>query len=383
MFNILTLNKISKSGLSNFSDNFICSDDFSDPDAIIVRSASMHEMEFSSNLLAVARAGAGVNNIPIEKCTENGICVFNTPGANANAVKELVICALFLASRKIVAGSEWCKTLKGNENVSKAVEKGKSNFAGCEILGKTLGVVGLGAIGIKVANSAKALGMHVIGYDPFITDKTKAALADGINVTSELNDIFAASDYISLHAPLTDTTRGLINKDSLARSKDGIKILNFARGELVDNKDIIDALSSGKCSAYATDFPTEEQLSVDGVIAIPHLGASTAEAEENCAVMAVCQLADYLENGNVTNSVNLPSLSMQKSGKVRITAICSTDNSDELKNTLNGSGIAITNSASASKKGTVYSIFDTNNDITDETIESLKQIENVIAIRII
>ncbi len=385
MYNILTLNKISASGLSNFdAGKFTCADNFDAPDAIIVRSAAMHEMEFKSNLLAVARAGAGVNNIPIDRCTENGICVFNTPGANANAVKELVICSLFLASRKIVAGSKWCDTLKGNgDGVSKLVEKGKGNFVGPEIFGKTLGVAGLGAIGIKVANAAKALGMKVIGYDPFISDAAKATLDADITVTADLNDIFAVADYITLHAPLNDSTRGMINKDSLTKCKDGIRILNFSRAELVDNCDIINALSDGKAAAYVTDFPTDEQLGIDGVIAIPHLGASTPEAEENCAVMAVCQLSDYLLYGNVKNSVNFPAVTLEKNAKVRITAVTDGDIAENIENTICSQGITLTAKSSAVKKNVGYAIFDTENDITDECIEQLKAIDGVSAIRII
>ncbi len=385
MFNILTLNKISKSGLANFpADAFQCSDNIENPDAIIVRSAAMHEMAFGDNLLAVARAGAGINNIPIDRCTENGICVFNTPGANANAVKELVICALFLSSRKIVAGSAWCNTLKGEGvNVSKTVEKGKSNFAGPEILGKTLGVFGLGAIGIKVANAAKALGMDVIGYDPFITDATKAALSDGIELTDNTDDIFVKSDYITLHAPLNDATRGIVCAANLAKAKDGIRVLNFARGELVDNGDILEALASGKCAAYATDFPTDDQLQAYGVIAIPHLGASTPEAEENCAVMAVCQLTEYLLNGNVKNSVNFPAINAERTGKVRITAVTEGDRADDLHAALTAAGITVKAAASAVRKDVGYALFDTDDEVTDETIETLKDIEGVKAIRII
>lgn len=385
MYNILTLNKISASGLANFSaDKFVCADNFDAPDAIIVRSAAMHDMEFKSNLLAVARAGAGVNNIPIDRCTENGICVFNTPGANANAVKELVICSLFLASRKIVAGSKWCDTLKGNgDGVSKLVEKGKGNFVGPEIMGKTLGVAGLGAIGIKVANAAKALGMTVIGYDPFISDAAKAALDSEITVTANLDDIFAAADYITLHAPLNDSTRGMIGKDNLAKCKDGVRVLNFSRGELVDNNDIIEALENGKCAAYVTDFPTDDQLGVDGVIAIPHLGASTPEAEENCAVMAVCQLSDYLLYGNVKNSVNLPAVALEKSGKVRLTAVTAGDKAQEIASVLSSKGLTVKAAASAVKKNTGYAIFDLEAEITDDVLEDLKSIEGVIALRII
>lgn len=385
MYNILTLNKISSSGLSNFdADKFVCADNFESPDAIIVRSAAMHEMEFQSNLLAVARAGAGVNNIPIDRCTENGICVFNTPGANANAVKELVICSLFLASRKIVAGSKWCSTLKGNgDGVSKLVEKGKSNFVGPEILGKTLGVAGLGAIGIKVANAAKALGMNVIGYDPFISDSAKALLDKEIKITADLDDIFAVSDYITLHAPLNDSTRGMINKASLEKCKDGIRILNFSRGELVDNSDIIEALTNGKAAAYVTDFPTDEQIDTDGVIAIPHLGASTPEAEENCAVMAVCQLSDYLVNGNVKNSVNFPAVSLDKNGAVRITAVSDGDISDKIAEVLALQNVCVSAKANGTKKNVGYAIFDIENEITDTCIEELKAISGVKAIRII
>ncbi len=385
MYNILTLNKISASGLANFDNTkFACADNFEAPDAIIVRSAAMHEMEFKSNLLAVARAGAGVNNIPIDRCTENGICVFNTPGANANAVKELVICSLFLASRKIVAGSKWCDALKGNgDGVSKLVEKGKSNFVGPEILGKTLGVAGLGAIGIKVANAAKALGMKVIGYDPFITDAAKAALDGDITVTAELDDIFACADYITLHAPLNDSTRGMICKESLAKCKDGIRVLNFSRGELVDNADIIEALGNGKCAAYVTDFPTDDQLGTDGVIAIPHLGASTPEAEENCAVMAVCQLSDYLLNGSVKNSVNFPAVSLEKNAKLRITAVTLGDVAADIEKALSDNGITVTAKASGTKKSVGYAIFDTEDEITDSVIEELKAVAGVSALRII
>ena len=385
MYNILTLNKISASGLSNFDNTkFACADNFDSPDAIIVRSAAMHEMEFQSNLLAVARAGAGVNNIPIDRCTENGICVFNTPGANANAVKELVICSLFLASRKIVAGSKWCDTLKGNgDGVSKLVEKGKGNFVGPEILGKTLGVAGLGAIGIKVANAAKALGMNVIGYDPFITDAAKAQLDETITVTANLDDIFATADYITLHAPLNDGTRGMIGKENLAKCKDGIRVLNFSRGELVDNADIIEALANGKCAAYVTDFPTDEQLGVDGVIAIPHLGASTPEAEENCAVMAVCQLSDYLLAGNVKNSVNFPAVTLEKTAKIRITAVTLGDIASDIEKTLTDNGIAVAAKASGLRKTVGYAIFDTDTEITDEVIEELKAVAGVTALRII
>lgn len=384
MYSILTLNKISPKGLSRLpAEKFTCSDSAANPDAVIVRSASMHDTEFASNLLAIARAGAGVNNIPVDRCTENGICVFNTPGANANAVKELVICGLFLASRKIAAGAQWCLTLKDSDEVSKKVEKGKSAFAGPEILGKTLGIIGLGAIGILVANAAKALGMNVIGYDPFISDAAKARLTDGITVTADLDKIFVESDYITVHAPLTDSTRGVINASSLSKAKDGVRILNFARGELVAENDIIEALQSGKAAAYVTDFPTAAQIGVDGVTALPHLGASTPEAEENCAIMAAEQLADYLINGNVKNSVNFPSVLSERCGKIRLTAVSCTDVAGNIEKALSNSGVDVKNTASGEKKGVYYSIFDVDDDITDETVEALKSTDGIISIRII
>lgn len=384
MYSILTLNKISPKGLSRLSaEKFTCSDSAANPDAVIVRSASMHDTEFASNLLAIARAGAGVNNIPVDRCTENGICVFNTPGANANAVKELVICGLLLASRKIAAGAQWCLTLKDSDEVSKKVEKGKSAFAGPEILGKTLGIIGLGAIGILVANAAKALGMNVIGYDPFISDAAKARLTDGITVTADLDKIFVESDYITVHAPLTDSTRGVINASSLSKAKDGVRILNFARGELVAENDIIEALQSGKAAAYVTDFPTAAQIGVDGVTALPHLGASTPEAEENCAIMAAEQLADYLINGNVKNSVNFPSVLSERCGKIRLTAVSCTDAAGNIEKALSNSGVDVKNTASGEKKGVYYSIFDVDDDITDETVEALKSTDGIISIRII
>lgn len=384
MYSILTLNKISQKGLSRLpAANFSCSDNIENPDAVIVRSASMHDTEFASNLLAVARAGAGVNNIPVDRCTENGICVFNTPGANANAVKELVVCGLFLSSRKIIAGAEWCQSLKGDGEVSKKVEKGKSAFAGPEVMGKTLGIIGLGAIGILVANAGNALGMNVIGYDPFISDSAKGRLNEAVTVTNDISVIFSESDYITVHAPLTDSTRGVINSENLAKSKDGVRVLNFARAELVAENDIIDAVKSGKVASYITDFPIESQLGVDGIIAVPHLGASTPEAEENCAIMASEQLADYLLNGNVKNSVNFPAVSAERCGKVRLTAVSEKDIENEIVSSLSAAGIHTVASKSGEKKGTFYTIFDIDADITDETVEVIKNTDGIISVRII
>lgn len=376
MFNILTLNKISASGLANFdAAKYACADDFAAPDAVIVRSASMHEMEIPASVLAIARAGAGYNNIPVDACTEKGICVFNTPGANANAVKELVICGLLLASRRVVPSIDWCRTLKGEDEISKKIEKGKSNFAGPEIMGKTLGVIGLGAIGIKVCNAAVALGMNVIGYDPYLSDKGAAMLDSAVTVTAKLDDIFVNSDYISVHAPLTDSTKNIVGKETLAMAKDGVRVLNFARGGLVDNEAIVEAIKSGKCAAYATDFPTDEQLCLDGVIALPHLGASTPESEENCAVMAVNQIAEYLEKGNVVNSVNLPCISKDMTGGKRIVAITKGDVSAAVLAAA-GSDDAV----SAVRKDIGYVIVD---GAKDDAVEAVKAVDGVVAVRAI
>lgn len=325
MYNVLTLNKIAKCGTDILGDNYTVSDNETNPVAVLVRSASMHEMEMPESLLAIARAGAGVNNIPIKNCAEKGIVVFNSPGANANAVKELVVAGLLMSSRKIVNGIEWAKTLKGNgDQVGKMVEKGKSNFAGPEIMGKTLGVIGLGAIGIKVANVASALGMNVVGCDPFLNEANKAKLVD-CKIVENNDEVYAEADYITVHVPLNDGTRGMINKETISKMKDGVRVLNYSRDGLVNSTDILDALKSGKMSAYVTDFATDDILGEDGVIAMPHLGASTPESEDNCAVMAATEVKDYLENGNIVNSVNLPCLSKDKTGGTRVCVIAKSD----------------------------------------------------------
>lgn len=386
MYNILTLNKISETGLCNFSDEYNCATEIANPDAILVRSAAMHDMEFAKNTLAIARAGAGVNNIPIDRCSEEGIVVFNTPGANANAVKELVIAGLLLTSRKIVPAIDWAKTLKGNgDTVPKDVEKGKSAFAGPEILGKTLGVVGLGAIGILVANAAATLGMKVIGYDPFLSEKGKASLNAGVTVTADINDIFTKSDYITLHLPLNADTKGLVSKSSIAVMKDNVRILNFARGELVDTNDIIEALEDGKVAAYITDFPNDALIGATGVIAIPHLGASTPESEDNCAVMAVNQVADYLENGNITNSVNLPAVSVVRNGKHRMTIIHKNVAGivSSITSTLASENVNIDNMVNKSKGEYAYTMIDTDTDVSEEAIKAVTGIESVIRVRVI
>lgn len=377
--NILTLNKIAKCGTDRFPEGYMCSDAVEAPDAIMVRSAAMHDMEFAANTVAIARAGAGVNNIPLDKCTQQGIVVFNTPGANANAVKELVICGLFLSSRRIPAAMDWCKTLKGEgANVSKLVEKGKSQFVGPEISGKTLGVIGLGAIGAKVANAAAALGMNVVGYDAFLSEQAASALTTDVKIVDSLDDVYAVSDYISLHLPCNDSTKGMINADTFAKMKDGVRILNFARGELVDNMSVIEALGSGKAAAYVTDFPTDEQIGVDGVVAMPHLGASTPESEDNCAVMAADELTAYLEKGEIINSVNVPAMRL---GAVKGKRICIIHADSALADVMAAIQNCTENVNTAAKKGVSYTVADMCG--CGECAKTVEAIDGVYRVRVI
>lgn len=316
MFNILTLNKISNVGTSRLGENYTYGDEVKNPDAVLVRSAAMHDMEFESNLLAIARAGAGTNNIPKDKCSEQGIVVFNTPGANANAVKELIVAAMLLSSRKITEGIEWAKTLKGNgDAVGKMVEKGKSQFVGPEIKGKTLGVVGLGAIGILVANCAVSLGMNVIGYDPFMSVTNALKLDPAVKLMKNNEEVMTNCDYLTIHVPLTDDTKNLVNEDVIAKMKDGVRIMNFSRDGLVNAEALLAGIKSGKVAKYVTDFATDDILGEENIICMPHLGASTPESEENCAVMACDQVKEYLENGNIINSVNYPAISLARSSE--------------------------------------------------------------------
>ena len=317
MYTIQTLNKISPLGLDQLDPKeFLVTNECENPDGILVRSADMHNMEFGSNLRAIARAGAGTNNIPLDKCAENGIVVFNTPGANANAVKELVICALLIASRSVVDGIEWCKDYTG-EDLEKAVEKEKSKFVGPELLGKNLGVIGLGAVGVKVANAAVKLGMNVYGYDPYLSVHNALTLDSHVEVV-DLKTIYEKSDYITIHSPLLPSTKGMIDETSISSMRHGVRIINLARGGLVDDNDMLAALESGKVARYVTDFPNETLVGKKRVIAIPHLGASTPESEENCAIMAAQELRDYLRTGNIRNSVNMPAVEMSRSGAVRL-----------------------------------------------------------------
>lgn len=387
MYKILTLNKISPSGLDHFDKkSYTYGTEMENPDAIMVRSAAMHDMAFDKNTVAIARAGAGVNNIPCDKCAEDGIVVFNTPGANANAVKELVICGLLLSSRKVIPGIDFAKTLKGKgDEVPKLVEKGKSAFAGPEIMGKKLGVIGLGAIGVLVANAAKALGMDVYGYDPYLSVDAAWNLSSTINHAKSLQDIFATCDYISVHVPLTNETRDLVSAASIAGMKDGARILNFARGELVNTDDIIEALGTGKVAAYATDFVNDKLIDVPGVIAFPHLGASTPESEDNCARMAVFELVDYLENGNIKNSVNMPTAQMNKAAANRVCVIHKNipNMLNQITSPFTSANINIVDLLNRSKGDYAYTMVDVDDDVTTDILKSLENIEGVIRVRLL
>lgn len=383
MFTVKTLNKISNVGLSKFDEaKYTLDDNAQSPDAIMVRSAAMHDMEMPQSLLAIARAGAGVNNIPIQKCTDLGIAVFNTPGANANAVKELVICGLLLASRKVTKAIDWCKTIKDEgDNVGKTVEKGKSAFAGPEIKGKTLAVIGLGAIGRLVAEAAVDLGMNVIGYDPFLPEG--ATLKAGITVNNNLDEIFPVADYITLHVPLTPDTKQLICTDSIDKMKNTVRILNFARGDLADSQAVVAALEEGKMAAYVTDFPSADIIGIDGVIAIPHLGASTPESEENCASMGASELIDYLENGNIKNSVNLPAVSMAKSGVSRISVIHKNQPNmiATITDTISRDGINIASFEDKNRGEIAYSIIDVDSTPAQKVLDDITNIDGVVKVR--
>lgn len=385
MYNILTLNKIAKIGLDRLGDNYAVADNVTNPDAVLVRSAAMHDMDLPESLLAIARAGAGTNNIPIDKCTQQGIVVFNTPGANANAVKELVLTGLLISSRDVLGGIEWAKTLKGNgDQVGKLVEKGKSNFVGPEIKGKTLGVIGLGAIGALVSNAAVALGMDVIGYDPFLSPEAASRLAAEVKTTDNLDDIYAASDYVSVHVPLTPDTKELINAQTIAKMKDGVRILNFARDALVNSTDILAGIKSGKITAYVTDFATDDILGEKGVIALPHLGASTPESEENCAVMAAYEVKAYLETGSIINSVNLPRVQLAKTSNPRVTVIHK--NVPTILNQITAKfgdlGANIENIESKSRGDYAYTVVDATGEF-DGVDAQINDIEGVIRVRVI
>ena len=377
MYKIGTLNKISPVGLGRLTDNYTVVEDVNDANGIILRSYDMHEMELSENLLAVGRAGAGVNNIPLDKCAEAGIVVFNSPGANANAVKELCLAGMIMAARNIPAGLAWAKTLVGSEGVGKQIEKGKGQFAGTEIMGKTLGVIGLGAIGRLVANACVGLGMNVIGYDAFLTDAAKADLDPSITVVDNLSDMYLQCDYISIHVPANDATKGMINAAAFAQMKDGVKFMNFSRDKLMNDDDLLAALESGKVGTYVTDFADDTVLNADrpDIIVLPHLGASSAEAEDNCAVMAVNEVMDYLENGNIVNSVNMPAVSLGTKSGPRVSVIAKADAAAAVLAKLAELGAA--NVASATRGDYAYVLAEVEAD------EAAVAVDGVIRVRIL
>lgn len=380
MMNIQLLNKIAKCGTDNFdAAKYNVGESVENADAIMVRSAVMHDMQFDPALKAIARAGAGVNNIPLDRCAEEGIVVFNTPGANANAVKELAVAALMLASRNISGGIEWAKTLVGTQDVAKQVEKGKSKFGGVEVIGKTLGIIGLGAIGAQLANAADALGMKVVGCDPYLSVEGALRISPNVKKVATFDEVFAVCDYLSVHVPATNETKGFLNADAFAKMKDGVRIINLARADLINASDVKAALASGKLASYVTDFPTEETVGVDGIVAMPHLGASTEEAEDNCAVMAANELIEYLENGNIKNSVNYPNASMPRSGANRICVLHANKDglSSAITSKVNGKA-AMTNT----RGNYAYTMIDTDNaaaNVADD-IKALDGVYRVIVL---
>lgn len=382
MYNILKLNEISPLVNNVLTNDYNLTNECATPDGIMLRSFKMHDYPIPESLLAVARAGAGVNNIPLDKMTDNGVVVFNTPGANANAVKELVLTDMLISNRKIADAIDWTNKLDPQSDVAALVEKGKKAFIGPEIFGKTLGVVGLGAIGRMVANACIDLGMSVIGYDPYLSEDAAKALNNNVKVTKDLNDIFKNSDYITVHVPLTDSTKYMINKDSIAIMKDNVRIINCARGELVNNADIIEACEQGKVAKYVTDFPCGELLGKKNIIAIPHLGASTPEAEDNCAVMAANELKDYLENGNIVNSVNFPRITVVKTNNDRLTiAYKNNDNMTSEVTALVSSNMA--NIATATRGNVGYIIIDLKKSIDSKTLDTIQKLNGVLKVRVI
>ncbi|WP_017754470.1 phosphoglycerate dehydrogenase [Calidifontibacillus oryziterrae] len=388
---VKTLNSIAERGLNVFSkDQYTIDNDSENPDAIVVRSFNMHSMDFGSNLKAIARAGAGVNNIPIEKCTEQGIVVFNTPGANANAVKELVLTSLMASSRNLFAGVLWTRSLEGQgEEIPKLVEAGKKQFVGKEIKGKTLGVIGLGAIGALVANDALDLDMDVIGYDPFISVDTAWNLSRNVQRAMTIEQLFANSDYITVHVPLTDDTKEMFNEGSFSIMKDGVHILNFSRGGLVNEKDMAAALESGKVGKYITDFPNENVLKMKNAVPIPHLGASTAESEENCAIMAARQVKDFLETGNIKNSVNFPNAFLEYTGKKRVAAFHKNvpNMVGQITSAISSFNLNIADMVNRSRGDYAYTMIDIDNKVNGDIIPSLEekinQINDIVTVRII
>lgn len=381
MYTVHTLNKIAQKGLDLLGDGYQLSENMNEADAILVRSAKMHDMTLPEGVKAIARAGAGVNNIPIDAYAEKGIVVFNTPGANANAVKELVLCGLLLASRDVVAGINWAGTLK--EDVAKAVEKGKSTFAGQEILGKKLGVIGLGAIGVLVANAAQALGMEVIGYDPYISIDAAWKLSRHIKHAQTLDEVYAEADYITVHVPLVESTKHMLNAEAFGKMKEGVRVLNFARDTLVDTKAMKDALASGKVAVYVTDFPVDDVVGVDHIITIPHLGASTEESEENCAVMAAQEIKDYLETGNISYSVNYPTCEMvwRTASRIAIAHKNIPAILGKITAIIAAEGLNIQDMTNRSRGDYAYTLIDITGPVSEAVIAKIEDIEQIIKVR--
>ena len=378
------LNPIAAVGMQYLPAGYEKIDDFAQADAALVRSASVHELELPEQMLAIARAGAGVNNIPLDKCAENGIVVFNTPGANANGVKEAVLAGLLMGARNYIGGVEWVQANKEDPTIAKLVEKGKKQFAGTEVLGKTIGVIGLGAIGVRVANACVALGMNVLGYDPMISVDGAWALSKEVRHINNLDDIYAACDYITIHVPLLDSTKGMIGEEAFTKMKDGVIFLNFARDTLVNDDALAAAIASGKVKKYITDFPNAKTANMDGVVAIPHLGASTEEAEDNCAVMACKQLADFIENGNITNSVNFPACSMgvcKTAGRVSVIHKNIPNMLSQLTSACAQAGININDMTNKSRNAFAYTMMDLDASASDEVLEKLSAIDGVIKVR--
>ena len=386
MFKYNCLNAISEAGLKSLSSDFVKTDDVNEAEAILVRSAAMHDMEFSDNLLAIARAGAGVNNIPLDKCAEKGIVVFNTPGANANGVKELVIAAMILTSRNLIAANGWVNENKDDENIGKTMEKAKSKFAGREVKGKKLGVIGLGAIGVLVANAASSLGMEVIGCDPFLSVQNALNLSRKVKLVKEREEVFRTCDYITVHVPLLDVTKDMINADTISMMKDGVIILNFARDLLVKEDAVIEGLASGKIAGYATDFPSVKLANTKGVVAFPHLGASTTESEDNCAVMAAAEITDYLENGNIRNSVNFPACDMgvcSQAGRIAVLHKNVPNIISGLTTVFGQSGINIDKMMNQSRGEYAYSIIDIDKAGAKDIADEIATKEGILKVRVI
>lgn len=386
MYNILTLNKIAPAGLDEFERGyFSVSDSCQSPDGIMVRSKDMLDYEFGGNLRAIARAGAGTNNIPIDRCSEAGIVVFNTPGANANAVKELLVCALLLASRNIYDGIAWANSLDPQSDVEELVEKGKGAFVGPELSGKTLGVIGLGAVGVLVANAANRLGMKVFGYDPYLSVDHALSLNSAVSRINDLKSLYEKADYITIHSPLTPDTKGMLNAEAFTSMKHGVRIINLARGGLVDTDDMIEALETGKVAKYVTDFPNGQLIGKKNVVLIPHLGASTPESEENCAVMAAKELSEYLRYGTIRNSVNLPTVEMERTGHIRLGIVHRNipNMLNSILNVLSTEGVNIENMMNRSKGAYAYTLLDFGGDIPTPVVQQLKEIPDVLRVRVI